>query len=91
MRSRRVRICLLLGLVATTGMLYAGSTLACTSLALDQAATAVNFCFLFDCQNGALGGLVQFCDPTDTTTTDTTDTNNSLLADCVQLQQTTNP
>jgi hypothetical protein len=89
MRSRRVRICLLLGLVATTGMLFAGSTLACTSLAFDQAAQAVNFCFLFDCQNGALGGLIQFCDTT--TTTDTTDPNHSLLADCDQIQTTTTP
>ena len=34
----------------------------------DQALRSIDFCFLFDCQNGALGGLVQPCpfvaDPT---------------------------
>ena len=75
--SRRFRMVVLLGLVATSGMLFAGSGLACTSLTFDQAAASVDFCFLFDCQNGAIGGLVDFCDAVDP--------ERSLLADCVQL------
>lgn len=78
MRSRRVRMCVMLGLVATTGMLFAGSGLACTSLALDQAASSVDFCFLFDCTQGAYGGLVEFCNEADPT--------HSLLADCMALE-----
>ena len=76
-RSRRFRMFVLLGLVTTTGMVFAGSGLACTSLALDQAAASVDFCFLFDCQAGALGGLIDFCD--------TANPEQSLLADCGQL------
>ncbi|MFH0981460.1 MAG: hypothetical protein V2A79_07975 [Planctomycetota bacterium] len=76
MRDRRVRTLVVLGLVATTGMLFAGSGLACASLGFDQAAASVDFCFLFDCQNGAFGGLVKFCDPNNP--------EQSLLADCPQ-------
>lgn len=77
MRSRCVRTFVMLGLVATAGMLFAGSGLACTSMAFDQAARSFDFCFLFDCTQGAYGGLIDFCDQVDP--------ERSLLADCVQL------
>lgn len=79
MRYRGLRTLVLLGLVATTGMLFAGSGLACSSLAFDQAATAVDFCFLFDCQNGAYGGLIDFCDPNNP--------DGSFFADCSNIEQ----
>ena len=79
MRSHRVRTWALLGLVATGGMVFAGSGAACASMAFDQTASATDFCFLFDCQQGAFGGLVQFCDEADPT--------RSLLDDCRQLEQ----
>ena len=80
-RSRHFRMFVLLGLVATCGMLFTGSGLACASFGLDQAQTTLDFCFLFDCQNGAFGGLIDFCDQVNT--------DRSLLADCVQLENTT--
>jgi len=76
MRYRGFRTLMLLGLVATAGMVFAGSGLACSSLAFDQTASMVDFCFLFDCQNGAYGGLIDFCDP-----------NNPILTDCRNLEE----
>lgn len=80
-RNRSLRVLALLGLVTTCGMLFAGSGLACASMAFDQSATSVDFCFLFDCAQGAYGGLVRFCDPQNP--------EDSLLADCVQVTPTT--
>ncbi len=83
-QSLRLRTFVVLGLVMTTGVLFAGSGLACASFALDRAQSTLDFCFLFDCQNGAYGGLIDFCDR---------DANGdivvdqSMLADCEQLQQ----
>ena len=77
-RSRRFRMVVLLGVVATGGMLFSGSGLACTSFALDQAQTMVDFCFLFDCQQGAFGGLIEFCNETDP--------ERSTFADCPQSE-----
>ncbi|MCP4592769.1 MAG: hypothetical protein GY842_18705 [bacterium] len=85
-RYRPMRVLMLLGLVTTCGMLFAGSGLGCASMAFDQAATAVDFCFLFDCQSGAFGGLVQFCDPL---SVQDTEGGGSLLADCVPTTGTT--
>jgi hypothetical protein len=44
-----------------SGLMLAQNGLACGSFFGEAALSAVDFCFLFDCQNGALGGLVQFC------------------------------
>ncbi|MCK4660410.1 MAG: hypothetical protein KAV82_12880 [Phycisphaerae bacterium] len=74
MRNHRCKRFVMLGLVVTTGMVFAGSGLACASLAFDQAAESADFCFLFDCRQGAYGGLVDFCDPDNP--------ESSLLADC---------
>ena len=46
------------GAAALMGMLY---QTACVGFAGDQALQAFDFCFLFDCQNGALGGLLDPC------------------------------
>ena len=73
-RSRRLGVFILLGVVTAGGMLFAGSGLACASFGLDQAQTTVDFCFLFDCTNGAYGGLIEFCDEDNP--------ERSLLADC---------
>lgn len=76
-RRRQWRTLILLGLVATGGMMFAGSGLACTSFGLDEAQSVIDFCFLFDCQNGAFGGLIDFCDPNNP--------DSSFLADCANL------
>ncbi len=86
MRNRQVRTIVLLGLVATAGMIFAGSGLACASMAFSQAATTGSFCFLFDCQNGAYGGLFQFCRYT---ADGSLDVERSLLADCPEQIATT--
>lgn len=65
MRTRRMRLALGLFTLVCFGTLYQG---ACIAFGADQALRSIDFCFLFDCQNGALGGLVQPCpfvtDPT---------------------------
>jgi hypothetical protein len=48
-------------LVGTAGVLLAQSGLACASLFGEQTLAATDFCFIFDCQNGALGGTIDFC------------------------------
>lgn len=53
-----------LALVALTGggtLLTTGAGPACQAFAANQALATTDFCFLFDCQNGAIGGLIDFC------------------------------
>jgi hypothetical protein len=58
MRRKQVRW--LTGL-ATTALMGALYQTGCMSFAADQVQRSVDFCFLFDCQNGAFGGLINFC------------------------------
>jgi hypothetical protein len=37
------------------------SGLGCASLFGEQGMAATDFCFIFDCQRGALGGTIDFC------------------------------
>lgn len=81
MRSRKNRwIAGAVGVLAA-GMLY---QTACMSFGGNQLLRTVDFCFLFDCQNGAFGGLFDWCpDQTDTTSsgTDAVQSTN-LFVDC---------
>ena len=53
---------MVLVLVGAAGILFAsGSGLACTSLFGEQGMGTADLCFIFDCQNGALGGAIDFC------------------------------
>jgi hypothetical protein len=61
MRSRVARITMWVALIGATGGVLAGSGLACASLYGEQSMASFDSCFLFDCQNGAVGGLVDFC------------------------------
>jgi len=61
MRSKAIRASLVLLLVGGAGILFAGSGAACTSFTSEAALSTVDFCFLFDCQFGAIGGLVDPC------------------------------
>lgn len=62
MRLRNSRIQTVLLLVGAAGMLlgtHAG--LGCASLFGEQAMRMADMCFIFDCQNGAFGGTIDFC------------------------------
>jgi hypothetical protein len=55
----------------------------CIGFASDQVQRSVNFCFLFDCQNGALGGLIDFC-PNNVNQDGTVPSGNAnTFADCI--------
>lgn len=52
-----------LAIVFAAGMLFTSGDLACFSFGANAALSGMDFCFLFDCTDGALGGLFNFCSP----------------------------
>jgi len=52
-----------LAILTGGGMLFASSPLSCGSFGFDYALASTNFCFLLNCNDGALGGLIDFCAP----------------------------
>ncbi len=54
-----------LAAAATTGLVLAGTELSCASAGASGLLGSVDFCFLFNCNDGAIGGLVTFCSQTD--------------------------
>ena len=58
MRSLRRRWILGAAAALSFGALY---QTACMSFAGNEVIRSIDFCFLFDCQNGALGGLIDPC------------------------------
>jgi len=90
-RKRVVRTLVALGLVASGAYLMAGGTMACGSLAGESALSAVDFCFMFDCTNGAVGGLIDPCgtvgvDPDDADS-DSAIIGGPFFADCVNIEE----
>jgi hypothetical protein len=83
MRSRRFRW--VVGL-AMFGVLGALQQLNCVSFGGQEFMRTIDFCFLFDCQNGALGGLLDPCPSTATTTDSSSSTTTvyqpNLFVDC---------
>lgn len=61
MRSRTRRAALTLALLAGGGFLMAGPGTSCSSFFGESAFVSTDFCFIFDCQNGILGGTVEPC------------------------------
>ena len=62
MRSGIRRMMVVVALVGISGAFAAsGGGLGCTSMFGEQALGMFDSCFLFDCQNGAVGGLIDFC------------------------------
>ena len=43
--------------------MLASGDLSCASLGFESALSSTNFCFLFNCNEGAFGGLIDFCAP----------------------------
>ncbi|MFQ5413354.1 MAG: hypothetical protein ACE5E6_02740 [Phycisphaerae bacterium] len=62
MRSRFRRTVGVAALLGAGGFLMASPNTACLGFALENLTTSVDFCFIFDCQSGVLGGTIQPCD-----------------------------
>ena len=61
MRSRIRRVVPTLGLLLGGAYLVAGSAYGCGTHLGETLFTSADFCFIFDCQNGLLGGSVDPC------------------------------
>ncbi len=61
MRCRKRKSVLVLALVVSGGIAFAAGGGACASLAGESLLGSVDFCFLFDCVDGAIGGLLDPC------------------------------
>lgn len=77
MRLSARRAMAFLTLAAGGGYILAGPGTGCGSYALESTAAATDFCFIFDCQNGILGGTIDPC-----ASTGTGPGQGPLLADC---------
>ena len=61
MRSRKRRFAAVASLVLAGGFLMAGPGTSCLSFVGESAFVSTDFCFIFDCQNGFLGGSIRPC------------------------------
>lgn len=61
MRFRNRRYLVSAALVGTLGYLFAGPGTSCASYIGESALVAANMCFIFDCQDGILGGTIDPC------------------------------
>ena len=61
MRTRSRAIATGIGLALGGGFLLAGPSSGCFSYVGSSALSATDFCFVFDCQDGILGGTVDPC------------------------------
>ena len=92
MNRRTSRVLVTVLMVLGGAYLCASGTAACSSLATEAAISSTDMCFIFDCTNGALGGLVDPCAPVGGLDKSSGDTGDEFLgdpffADCRQLQQ----
>lgn len=56
MRSRARRMIAAVSILTGSGILLSGPGTGCSSFLAETALTAADFSFIFDCQNGVLGG-----------------------------------
>ena len=61
MRKRVSRCLVVAGIILSGTYLFASGSLGCGSLASEAAISATDMCFIFDCTNGAFGGLIDPC------------------------------
>ncbi len=78
MGRRFRRMAMTTALVGAGGFLMSGPGTGCTSLLGTKAVEAADFCFIFDCNNGILGGTIDPC----AGARGNEDGNPSLLMDC---------
>ncbi|MBU0718914.1 MAG: hypothetical protein KJ749_11750 [Planctomycetes bacterium] len=71
MRSRFRRTAMIAGLIVAGGFLMVNPGMSCLSYSGESLLGATNFCFIFDCQSGILGGTIDPCSGA-----------NPLFADC---------
>ena len=64
MQRRFRRKLMLAGLVAGGGFLFGGQSTSCFTFTGETMASSADFCFIFDCQNGILGGTLDPCSQT---------------------------
>lgn len=62
MRSRFARVTAVSAIMSAGGFLMLSNNLGCESFAAETLLTTIDFCFIFDCQGGVLGGIVQPCE-----------------------------
>lgn len=79
MRRRLGRKLAFASLIAGGGFLFAGQSTSCISFAGESLLTSGNFCFIFDCQSGILGGTI---DPCSQSTDANGDLQPPLFVDC---------
>jgi hypothetical protein len=61
MRNRISRCIAIASVVLSGGYLFASGNFACGSTGAEGAISSVDMCFIFDCTNGILGGLIDPC------------------------------
>ena len=61
MRSRARKAIAAMTLLAGSGFVMSGPGTGCSSYVVDAALVATDLCFIFDCQNGILGGTIDPC------------------------------
>ena len=61
MRSRARKETAAITLLAASGFLTSGPGTSCTSFIGQSALVTADLCFIFDCQNGILGGTIDPC------------------------------
>ncbi len=64
-RSRPRKVAKVVGLLAGGGFLLSGPGTGCGSYLSESLLVATDFCFIFDCQNGFFGGVIDPCADTD--------------------------
>lgn len=64
MKRRWRQKMMLAGLLGGGGFLFGGQSTSCLSFTGETVLTSADFCFIFDCQNGILGGTIDPCSQT---------------------------
>ena len=82
MRCRSHRIVAAVGLVLLGASLLSGPGTGCVPFFGDSTLAAADFCFIFDCQNGLLGGTIDPCATTNSVGQGATFQRPPFFADC---------
>jgi len=61
MRTRSRKVIAAISVLSASGFLTSGPGTSCSSYVGESALIATDFCFIFDCQNGILGGTIDPC------------------------------